>query len=124
MFINSTNFTALYDTSRNLFTIGYAQETGNLVDSYYDMLMSESRTTSLIAIASRQVTSKHWFALARNLVKVDGYKGLSSWSGTAFEAFMPYIFNKKLSHFVIRSKNYKFNNDRKLQFNLIVIKNK
>lgn len=99
--IDETDFTALYDTSRNLFSIGYAQETGNLIDSYYDMLMSESRTTSLIAIASRQVTSKHWFALARNLVKVDGYKGLSSWTGTSFEAFMPYIFNKSYEHTLI-----------------------
>lgn len=99
--IDNTDFTALYDTSRNLFSIGYAQESGKLVDSYYDMLMSESRTTSLIAIASRQVTSKHWFALARNLVKVDGYKGLISWSGTAFEYFMPYLFDKSYEHTLI-----------------------
>ncbi len=99
--IENTDFTCLYDTSRNLFSIGYEQETGNLVDSYYDMLMSESRTLSLIAIASRQVTSKHWFALARNLIRVDGYKGLLSWSGTAFEAFMPYIFNKSYEHTLI-----------------------
>ncbi len=99
--ILDTDFTVLYDTSRNLFSIGYAQESGKLVDSYYDMLMSESRTTSLIAIASRQVTSKHWFALSRNLVKVDGYKGLLSWSGTAFEYFMPYLFNKSYPHTLI-----------------------
>ena len=99
--IDDIDFTVLYDTSRNLFSIGYAQENGKLVDSYYDMLMSESRTTSLIAIASRQVTSKHWFALARNLVKVDGYKGLISWSGTAFEYFMPYLFDKSYEHTLI-----------------------
>lgn len=99
--IENTDFTALYDTSRNLFTIGYDQESGKLIDSYYDMLMSESRITSLIAIASRQVTSKHWFALARNMVKADGYKGLISWTGTAFEYFMPYIFNKSYEHTLI-----------------------
>lgn len=99
--IEDTDFSLLYDTSRNLFSIGYAQENGKLIDSYYDMLMSESRTTSLIAIASRQVTSKHWFALARNLVRVDGYRGLKSWSGTAFEYFMPYIFNKSYEHTLI-----------------------
>lgn len=99
--IEETDFSTLYDTSRNLFSIGYAQENGKLVDSYYDMLMSESRTTSLIAIASRQVTSKHWFALARNLVRVDGYRGLKSWSGTSFEYFMPYIFNKSYEHTLI-----------------------
>ncbi len=99
--INDTDFSELYDTSRNLFHVGYAQENGKLVDSYYDMLMSENRTASLIAIARRQVTSKHWFALSRNLVKVDGYKGLISWAGTSFEYFMPYIFNKSYEHTLI-----------------------
>ena len=99
--IENVDFTELYNTSRNLFSIGYNQEAGTLADSYYDMLMSESRTTSLIAIATRQVTSKHWFALSRNLVKVDGYKGLTSWTGTAFEYFMPYIFNKSYEHTLI-----------------------
>ena len=69
-------------------------EQGVLVDSYYDMLMSENRITSLIAIAKKDITSKHWFALARNMVDVDGYKGLMSWAGTSFEYFMPYLFMK------------------------------
>ncbi len=99
--INDTNFKVLYNTDRNLFSIGYDIEGGKLVDSYYDMLMSESRTTSLIAISNMQVTSKHWFALSRNLVKLDGYSGLKSWSGTAFEYFMPYIFNKSYEHTLI-----------------------
>ncbi len=99
--IEGTDFTKLYDASRNLFTIGYAQDEGKIVDSYYDMLMSENRISSILAIASRQVTSKHWFALSRNLINVDGYKGLVSWSGTAFEYFMPYLFNKSYEHTLI-----------------------
>ncbi len=99
--LTETNFKVLYDTTRNLFSIGYDQESGKLLDSYYDMLMSESRITSLVAIATRQITSKHWFALSRNLIKVDGYKGLISWSGTAFEYFMPNIFNKSYPHTLI-----------------------
>ena len=99
--IETTDFTKLYDMSRNLFTIGYAQDEGKIVDSYYDMLMSENRIASLLAIASRQVTSKHWFALSRNLINVDGYKGLVSWSGTAFEYFMPYLFNKSYEHTLV-----------------------
>lgn len=99
--IINTDFTKLYDATRNLFSIGYAQETGKLIDSYYDMLMSESRLTSIIAIASRQVTSKHWFSLTRNMINLDGYKGLVSWSGTSFEYFMPYLFNKSYEHTLI-----------------------
>lgn len=99
--IENTNFAKLYDATRNLFSIGFSQESGKLVDSYYDMLMSENRLTSLIAIANRQVTSKHWFSLSRNLIKLDGYKGLVSWSGTAFEYFMPYLFNNSYEHTLI-----------------------
>lgn len=99
--INSTDFTKLYNTEKNLFSIGYFTEENKLIDSYYDILMSENRTTSFLAIASKQVTSKHWFALSRKMVKSDGYKGLTSWCGTAFEYFMPQIFLKSYKHTLI-----------------------
>ncbi len=99
--IDNTDFTKLYDESRNIFSIGFDLDKNEKVKSYYDILMSESRLTSLIAIASRQVTSKHWFSLARNLVKVDRYKGLLSWSGTSFEYFMPNLFTKSYEHTLI-----------------------
>lgn len=99
--IENTDFSLLYNQERNIFSIGYDEENSKLVDSYYDMLMSESRLTSLISIARRQVTSKHWFSLSRNIVKLDGYKGLVSWSGTSFEYFMPYLFNKSYEHTLI-----------------------
>ena len=99
--IKQTDFSVLYNTSRNLFSIGFDVESGMLVDSYYDMLMSENRITSLVSIAKKDVTSKHWFALARNLVDVDGYKGLMSWAGTSFEYFMPYLFMKSYEYTLI-----------------------
>jgi len=100
-FIKETDFSLLYVKSKNIFSIGFDVEGAKLVDSYYDMLMSESRLTSLIAIAVSDVTSKHWFALARNLVKLDGMKGLLSWSGTSFEYFMPNLFTKTYSYTLI-----------------------
>ena len=100
-FINQANFATLYVPRRNVFSIGYNVEENKLVDSYYDMLMSESRLTSLIAIARSEVTSKHWFALARNLVKKDGNKGLLSWSGTSFEYYMPNLFTKTYKYTLI-----------------------
>ena len=99
--ITTTDFTKLYNNEKNLFSIGYYTEESKLIDSYYDMLMSENRITSFVAIASKQVTSKHWFALARKMVKADGYKGLISWSGTAFEYYMPQIFMKSYEHTLI-----------------------
>ena len=100
-FIAQANFSALYVPRRNIFSIGYNVEENKLVDSYYDMLMSESRLTSLIAIARSDVTSKHWFALARNLVKKDREKGLLSWSGTSFEYYMPNLFTKTYKYTLI-----------------------
>ena len=97
----NVDFTKLYVKSRNIFSIGFDVEANKLVDSYYDMLMSESRLTSLIAIATSQITSKHWFALARNLVKINGIKGLLSWSGTCFEYFMPNLFTKTYKYTLV-----------------------
>ncbi|MDD2627829.1 MAG: glucoamylase family protein [Clostridia bacterium] len=99
--IDNTNFIKLYDSSKNIFSIGFDVDKDILVKSYYDILMSESRLASFVAIASRQVTSKHWFSLARNLISVDSYKGLLSWTGTSFEYFMPNLFTKSHKHTLI-----------------------
>ncbi len=99
--IEQTDFKVLYSTARNLFSIGFDVESGMLVDSYYDMLMSENRITSMVAIAKKDVSSKHWFSLARNMLDVDGYKGLMSWAGTSFEYFMPYLFMKSYEYTLI-----------------------
>ncbi len=99
--IEETDFKVLYSESRNLFSIGFDIEQGVLVDSYYDMLMSENRITSMVAIAKKDISSKHWFALARNMIDVDGYKGLMSWAGTSFEYFMPYLFMKSYEYTLI-----------------------
>ena len=99
--LDDVDFTKLYVKSRNIFSIGYDVEGGKLADSYYDILMSESRLTSFIAIATSQITSKHWFALARNLVKMNGVKGLISWSGTSFEYFMPNLFTRTYKYTLV-----------------------
>jgi len=98
---SNVDYTKLYVKAKNIFSIGYDVEANKCVDSYYDMLMSESRLTSLIAISTSQITSKHWFALARNLVKIGGMKGLLSWSGTSFEYFMPNLFTKTYKYTLI-----------------------
>ena len=108
--MENVDFTTLYDKAKNIFSIGYDVEANKFVDSYYDMLMSESRLTSLIAISTSQVTSKHWFSLARNLVKVGGMKGLLSWTGTSFEYFMPNLFTKTYKYTLIdESLNFAMN---------------
>ena len=89
--IINTNFLVLYDYKKRIFSIGFNIEENKLTDSYYDLLASEARQASLVAIAKRDVPSKHWNALSRTLTTLNGYKGLISWSGTAFEYLMPSI---------------------------------
>ena len=62
-----------------------------LTDSYYDLLATEARQASLVAIAKKDIPSKHWNHLSRTLTVLGKYKGLISWSGTAFEYLMPNI---------------------------------
>ena len=89
--IVKTDFSKLYDKEMGLFSIGYSLSQNKLYDSYYDLLASEARQASLIAIAKKDIPSKHWKNLGRTLTKIDGYKGLVSWGGTAFEYLMPNI---------------------------------
>lgn len=89
--IENTNFSILYDDKKKLFSIGFNVEENKLTDSYYDLLASEARQASLIAIAKRDVPVKHWNNLSRTLTTLNKYKGLISWSGTAFEYLMPNI---------------------------------
>jgi len=89
--IEETDFSILYDKEKRIFSIGFNIEENKLTDSYYDLLASEARQASLIAIAKKDISSKHWNSLSRTLTVLDRYKGLISWSGTAFEYLMPNI---------------------------------
>ena len=89
--IEQTRFEMLYDYEKRLFSIGFNVEENKLTDSYYDLLASEARQASLVAIAKHDIPSKHWQNLSRTLTSMNGYKGLVSWSGTAFEYLMPNI---------------------------------
>jgi len=93
--INDTDFSKLYNEEISLFSIGFNIEENKLTDSYYDLLASEARQASLIAIAKKDVPAKHWNSLSKTLTSIDGKKGLVSWSGTAFEYLMPNINIKK-----------------------------
>ena len=93
--INNTDFSVLYDYKKRLFSIGFNVEENKQTDSYYDLLATEARQASLIAIAKKDVPSKHWNNLSRTLTTLNKYKGLISWSGTAFEYLMPNINIKR-----------------------------
>jgi cyclic beta-1,2-glucan synthetase len=85
------DFDFLLDKERKLFTIGFNFTEQRPDNSYYDLLASESRLASFVAIAKGDVTQDHWFRMGRQLVAVDGSRALISWTGTMFEYLMPLL---------------------------------
>jgi len=83
------DFRFLYDEPRKLFSIGFRPGDATLDTSCYDLLASEARITSFIAIAKGEVPSSHWFRLGRALTPVGRGAALISWSGSMFEYLMP-----------------------------------
>jgi len=86
---DAMEFGFLFDATRKLFSIGYRVADNSLDPSCYDLLASEARLTSFIAIAKGDVPSTHWFHLGRALTPVDRGSALVSWSGSMFEYLMP-----------------------------------
>ncbi len=85
------DFTFLFDPARDLFSIGYNVTERRLDASYYDLLASEARLCSYVAIAQGQVPQDHWFSLGRLLVASRDAPVLASWSGSMFEYLMPLL---------------------------------
>ncbi len=85
------DFGFLYDRSRHLLSIGYNVTEHRRDNGYYDLLASEARLASFVAIAQNQLPQESWFSLGRLLTEVDGDPGLLSWSGSMFEYLMPQL---------------------------------
>lgn len=88
------NLGYLYNSDRKLFAIGYNVDEMRLDRSFYDLLASEARLASLVAIAKDDVPVDHWWALSRPYGIANGVHVLLSWGGTMFEYLMPVLFNK------------------------------
>ena len=82
-------FDFLFDPERELLSIGYRIADESLDPNYYDLLASEARLASLIAIAKGDLPTRHWFRLGRTLTPAGGGFVLVSWSGSMFEYLMP-----------------------------------
>jgi len=88
-YVSEMDFRFLFDARRKLFSIGYQVSTGTLDASCYDLLASESRLASFVAIAKHDIPVEHWFRLGRGLTAMGGDTTLISWSGSMFEYLMP-----------------------------------
>ncbi|MDB4873766.1 MAG: putative cyclic beta 1-2 glucan synthetase [Gemmatimonadetes bacterium] len=85
------DFRFVYDEHRRLLAIGCDPRSGRLDESSYDLLASESRLASFIAVAKGDAPAEHWFRLGRSLTVADGATALVSWSGSMFEYLMPLL---------------------------------
>jgi cyclic beta-1,2-glucan synthetase len=89
------DFRLLYDKQRGLMSVGYrptdAESLGRLDVAFYDLLASEARLASFVAIAKGDVPEAHWFRLGRPLTSIQGVPTLLSWGATLFEYLMPLL---------------------------------
>jgi cyclic beta-1,2-glucan synthetase len=90
----SADMRFLYDPERRLFSIGYNVSEGRLDGACYDLLASEARLGSLVAIARGDVPVEHWFSMSRPYRAIGRSRVLLSWTGTMFEYLMPLIFQR------------------------------
>ncbi len=86
---DAMDFAALYDPHRRLFAIGFDMEADALSDAHYDLLASESRLLSFVAIAKGDVPAEHFSRLGRPVGMTGRGAVLLSWGGTMFEYLMP-----------------------------------
>jgi cyclic beta-1,2-glucan synthetase len=101
--IDEMDFSFLYLSERGLFTIGYNLDTAQFDNSTYDLLASEARIASYIAIAKGDVPVEHWFRLSRRLTRINQDEILLSWGGSMFEYLMPLLFFKTFEDTMMRN---------------------
>jgi cyclic beta-1,2-glucan synthetase len=87
-------FGFLWSPRRKLLSIGFDDSIHDIHSACYDLLASESRTATFIAIAKDEVPQETWFLLARGHTVDRGRPVLLSWTGTMFEYLMPALWMK------------------------------
>ncbi len=83
------DFSYLFDHQREVFRLGYRVDAEEWDNNHYDLLASEARIASFVAIAKGDVPQKHWVHLDRPFSRIDGRSVLLSWNGSMFEYLMP-----------------------------------
>ncbi|MEY2402199.1 MAG: hypothetical protein QOJ08_2310, partial [Ilumatobacteraceae bacterium] len=104
-YFREMDFDFLFDPTRKLFSIGYRVIDGALDPSYYDLLASEARLGSFVAIAKGDVPPEHWFRLGRSLTPVGRGSALISWSGSMFEYLMPNLVMREPANSLLDQTN-------------------
>ena len=113
--VMAMDFRFLFDDGRKLFAIGYHESSHTLDASYYDLLASEARLASFIAVAKHDAPVDHWFHLDRTLTRTAGASALVSWSGSMFEYLMPALVMRTLP-FTILDQSHRGAVERQIEF--------
>lgn len=113
--IQETNFRPLFDYKANLFTLGYHADRNTRDEVLYDLMASEARIASFVAIALGQVSVSHWHVLGRTLTRVGKHPVLLSWSGTMFEYLMPWLLMRTYRN-TLWEKTYAAAVDRQIEY--------
>ena len=101
----SMEFDFLLDPDRLLLSIGYQATEATLDPRCYDLLASEARLASFMAIAKRDAPARHWFHLGRAVTGVANGAALISWSGSMFEYLMPSIVMRAPAESLLEQTN-------------------
>ena len=105
----------LYDKARHLMTIGYNVSERRRDSSYYDLLASEARLASFVAIAQGQVPQESWFSLGRQLTNSSAGPTLLSWDGSMFEYLMPLLVMPAYENTLL-DESYKAAVERQIEY--------
>jgi hypothetical protein len=98
---NETDFAFLVDPGRQILSIGYDMGTQKTHEACYDMLASEARIATFIAVARGDLRQESWFKLARDYALAFGHFLLLSWTGTMFEYLMPALWMRSFPNTLI-----------------------
>lgn len=90
--VSNMDFTLLYDEEVRLFRIGFNVSSSQPDRSHYDLLATEARLASYLAIAKGDAPIEHWFFLGRPVTRLEGRPTILSWNGSMFEYLMPTLF--------------------------------
>jgi hypothetical protein len=90
-----TDFRFLINPGRRILSIGYDVKRQRVHEACYDMLASEARTATFLAIARGDIGQQSWFRLGRDFTYAFGSHVLMSWTGTMFEYLMPALWMRR-----------------------------
>ena len=105
-YVREMEFGFLFDAQRQVFYIGYNVSSARLDSNHYDLMASEARLASLIAIAKSEVPASHWLHLERPMVETGGGRqALISWNGSMFEYLMPELLTRSYPGTLLHESN-------------------